>query len=132
MRAPKGALTKAVVNAVIANPYSKAIEIADLLAVDKRGVFNVLSKMYRQGKLGRKKCRYYLKKTPSAPVAKPKQLELELPVAQERPVVEPPEVDLYSSRVIALSKEVHDLQVKLLDQAAVIKYLEQRLGVTRG
>lgn len=129
MRAPKGALTKAVVNAVIANPYSKAIEIADLLAVDKRGVFNVLSKMYRQGTLGRKKCRYYLKKTPSAPVAKPKQLELELPVAQERPVVETP---THSDQINALRNEVHDLQVKLLDQAAVIKYLEQRLGVTRG
>lgn len=132
MRTPKGALTKAVTNAIVANPYSKASEIADLLAIDSRGVSNVLSKLYRQGKVGRKKCRYYLKKTPSAPITKPKQLELELPMVQERPVVEAPEVDLYSSRVIALSKEVHDLQVKLLDQEAVIKYLEQRLGVTRG
>jgi hypothetical protein len=132
MRAARGSRIKAVYNAVIANPYSKTSEVATFLNMSSANASHVLCKLYKQGKVGRKKCRYYAKQKANTPAVKPTQLELELPMSQERPVVEAPEVDLYSSRVITLSKEVHDLQVKLLDQAAVIKYLEQRLGVTRG
>jgi len=120
---------KAVINAVIANPYSRPNEIGELLSKDARGVSNVLSKLYRDGILGRKKCRYYFKNaTPRkqtkvalvkevGQVDESKQLELPLFAVPPSPY----------SRIESLEKEVYELKVQLLDQYAIVKYLEDKL-----
>lgn len=121
---------KAVINAVIANPYSRPNEIGELLSKDARGVSNVLSKLYRDGILGRKKCRYYFKNaTPRKQTTPVKQLDINFDAPQ--PVSTPPQ-SVYTpptkdSEFVSLNKQIHGLKVRVLDQLAIIKYLEDKL-----
>jgi hypothetical protein len=131
MGTPRGALMKAVINAVIANPYSRPNEIGELLGKEAGGVSNVLSKLYRAGVLGRKKCRYYFKgfkaqkQVKPAPVKEVKQVEQKESKQLELPLFAVP-LSPYS-RIESLEKEVYELKVQLLDQYAIIKYLEDKL-----
>lgn len=132
MGTPRGALTKSVINAVIANPYSRPNELGELLGKDGGGVSNVLSKLYRDGILGRKKCRYYFKGFKAQKQVKPapvKQLEINFDDPQPistppQPVYTPPTKD---SEFVSLNKQIHGLKVQVLDQLAIIKYLESKL-----
>lgn len=131
MGTPRGALTKSVINAVIANPYSRPNELGELLGKDGGGVSNVLSKLYRDGILGRKKCRYYFKGFKAQKQVKPapvKQLEINFDAPQ--PVSTPPQ-PVYTltkeSEFVSLNRQIHELKVQLLDQFAIVKYLEGKL-----
>jgi hypothetical protein len=129
MGTPRGALMKAVINTVIANPYNKPSDISELLGKDARGISNVLSKLYRSGVLGRKKCRYYFKNTPRKQTTPTKQLEMDFDASQPvptppQPVYTPPTKD---SEFVSLNKQIHGLKVQVLDQLAIIKYLEDKL-----
>ena len=122
---------KAVINAVIANPYSRPNELGELLGKEAGGVSNVLSKLYRAGVLGRKKCRYYFKgfkaqkQVKPAPVKEVKQVEQKESKQLELPLFAVPPSPY--SRIESLEKEVYELKVQLLDQYAIIKYLEDKL-----
>lgn len=122
---------KAVINAVIANPYSRPNELGELLGKEAGGVSNVLSKLYRSGVLGRKKCRYYFKgfkaqkQVKPAPVKEAKQVVQEESKQLELPLFAVPPSPY--SRIESLEKEVYELKVQLLDQYAIIKYLEDKL-----
>jgi hypothetical protein len=131
MGTPRGALMKAVINAVIANPYSRPNELGELLGKEAGGVSNVLSKLYRAGVLGRKKCRYYFKgfkaqkQVKPAPVKEAKQVVQEESKQLELPLFEAPNNPY--TKIQALEKELYELKVQLLDHYAVIKYLEGKL-----
>lgn len=133
---------KAVINAVIANPYSRPNELSELLGKEAGGVSNVLSKLYRAGVFGRKKCRYYFKgfktqkQAKPAPVKEVKQLEIDfqMPKFVPKPEVKPesqpvaqPIAHNQQLKIQALEKELYELKVQLLDQYAIIKYLEKKL-----
>lgn len=122
---------KAVINAVIANPYSRPNELGELLGKDAGGVSNVLSKLYRSGVLGRKKCRYYFKGFKAQKQVKPapvKQLEINFDAPQPVPTPPQPVYTLTKeSEIVSLNRQIHELKVQLLDQFAIVKYLESKL-----
>jgi hypothetical protein len=130
MGTPRGVLTKAVTNAVIANPYSRPNELSELLGKDARGVSNVLSKLYRAGVFGRKKCRYYFKGFKAQKQVKQLEINFDAP---PQPVPTPPQpvaqpiTHNQQLKIQALEKELYELKVQVLDQLAIIKYLEKKL-----
>lgn len=128
MGTPRGALMKAVINTVIANPYNKPSDISELLGKEARGVSNVLSKLYRSGVLGRKKCRYYFKNVPRKQTTPLKQLEMDFDAPQPVPTPsQPVYTHTKESEIVSLNKQIHGLKVQVLDQLAIIKYLESKL-----
>lgn len=127
MGTPRGALMKAVTNAVIANPYNKPSDISELLGKDSRGVSNVLSKLYRAGVLGRKKCRYYFKGFKAQKQVKQLEINFDAPPQPESQPVAQPITHNQQLKIQALEKELYELKVQLLDQYAIIKYLEGKL-----
>lgn len=140
----KNRLAQPIVNLLKNKPFMKPSEVHAMLGVDVavHNVNQAMTRLHARGILGRIRSRYFIankeasknvyKRKPynTKSKAKPaKQLEINFdasPKPEVKPVAQPVPNSPYT-KIQALEKELYELKVQLLDQYAIIKYLEKKL-----
>lgn len=142
----KNRLAQPIVNLLKNKPFMKPSEVHAMLGVDVavHNVNQAMTRLHARGILGRIRSRYFIankeasknvyKRKPynTKSKAKPtKQLEIDFNKMPEvapapQPVAQPVPNSPYT-KIQALEKELYELKVQLLDQYAIIKYLEKKL-----